>query len=57
MINYKRELHRREMMYKEIQEQCEKYERECKYLGSHIGTPEEIAEILSKVKERSYSYT
>ena len=49
--------YQKEMMRKEIGEQVAKYNKECKYLGSHIGTPSEISDMLKKAKDRSCSHT
>ena len=43
-------VYQKEMMRKEINEQCAKYDNECKYLGSHKGTPKEIKEMLNSVR-------
>ena len=41
-------VYQKEMMRKEINEQCAKYDNEC--LGSHKGTPKEIKEMLNSVR-------
>lgn len=38
----------RQLMYKEINEMCARYEEECKELGSHMETAEEKAMRLKK---------
>lgn len=55
--NYRHEAYRKELMQKEIEDQCRKYPYECQYLGSHIGTPKEINDMLKSVNNRKCSYT
>ena len=44
-------------MWKEINEQCAKYDSECKYLGSHKASKQEIDDMCQTVKDRKCSYT
>lgn len=41
----------------EINQMIARYNSECKYQGSHKGTPEEITEMLRESKRRMWSYT
>jgi len=45
------------MGLKEINDQCKKYNDECRYLGSHKGTPQEIKDMIQKSNQWMRSYT
>ena len=56
-MDYRHELYRKEKGRFDIAYQSTyKYDKECKYLGSHKATPEEIEDMLNSVN-RKCSYT
>ena len=55
--DYNRIRHQKEMMWKEINEQCRKYDKECIDYPTRQATPEEISDMLAKSKKWMCSYT
>ena len=55
--DYRRMVYQKEMMRKEINEQCAKYDNECVDYPTRRATPEEYTDMVNKSKKWMCSYT
>ncbi len=55
--DYRRIAYQKEMMWKEINEQCARYDNECVDYPVRRASEKEIADMLRYIKDRKCSYT